>query len=171
MAKNKKITSLRRFEALLSSPKENIFISCSKAIEALGQPTFDKVHDYLMKQRATQRTDVTLDDTRITNGLRAFADNINGCFLVDQLVFLELFSNEKWIFSQWWCSSHYQWAFLVYLCAVVKHWRNTIDLVHMWCSRSFCLMINRREKNSAPIDVVLSRFSFDVILLLFYTTL
>jgi hypothetical protein len=61
----------------------------------LGQPTFDKVHDYVMKQRAAQRTDETLDDTRITNGMRAFADNINGCFLVDQLVFLELFSNEK----------------------------------------------------------------------------
>ena len=73
----------------------SLFFIYSKAIEALGQVTFNKVHDYLIKQRTAQRTDSTLDDGRITDGLRAFVNKPSDCFLVDQLVFLELVSNEK----------------------------------------------------------------------------
>ncbi len=64
----------------------------SKAIEALGESTFEKVHDYLIKQRTAQRTDSTLDDAQITHGLTAFVKKPSDCFLVDQLVFLELVS-------------------------------------------------------------------------------
>lgn len=61
-----------------------------KAIQALGEATFEKVHDYLIKQRSAQRTDSTLDDSKITEGLTAFVKKISDGFLVDQLVFLEL---------------------------------------------------------------------------------
>ncbi|CAF0969471.1 unnamed protein product [Adineta steineri] len=73
LAKNKKISSIR-----------------TKAIEALGEATFEKVHNYLIKQRTRQRTDTTLDDSKITDGLTAFVKKPSDCFLVDQLVFLEL---------------------------------------------------------------------------------
>ncbi|CAF0733330.1 unnamed protein product [Rotaria sordida] len=73
LAKSRKITSLR-----------------AKATEALGVETFEKVHNYLIKQRSAQRTDSTLDDTKITQGLTAFVKKTSDCFLVDQLVFLEL---------------------------------------------------------------------------------
>ncbi|CAF4850074.1 unnamed protein product, partial [Rotaria sp. Silwood1] len=73
LAKNRKITSLR-----------------TKAIQTLGEETFEKVHNYLVKQRSAQRTDPTLDDTKITQGLTAFVKKTSDCFLVDQLVFLEL---------------------------------------------------------------------------------
>ena len=62
----------------------------SKAIEALGRETFEKVHDYLIKHRTSQRTDSTLKDETITEGLTAFVTKPSDCFLVDQLVFLEL---------------------------------------------------------------------------------
>lgn len=61
-----------------------------KAIQALGEKTFEQVHDYLIKQRNAQRTDPTLDDTKITQGLAAFVKKPSDGFLVDQLVFLEL---------------------------------------------------------------------------------
>lgn len=71
--------------------KKNIFyFFFSKAIEALGESTFEKVHAYLIKQRTAQRTDPTLDDGQITHGLTAFVKKPSDCFLVDQLVFLEL---------------------------------------------------------------------------------
>ncbi|CAF2918007.1 unnamed protein product [Rotaria sp. Silwood2] len=73
LAKNRKITSLR-----------------TKAIQTLGEETFDKVHNYLVKQRSAQRTNPTLDETQITQGLTAFVKKTSDCFLVDQLVFLEL---------------------------------------------------------------------------------
>ncbi|CAF3404699.1 unnamed protein product [Rotaria socialis] len=76
LAKNRKLTSLR-----------------TKAIEALGEETFEKVHNYLIKQRSAQRTDLTLDDSKITQGLTAFVKKPSDCFLVDQLVFLELVAN------------------------------------------------------------------------------
>ncbi|CAF2225970.1 unnamed protein product [Rotaria magnacalcarata] len=76
LAKNRKITSLR-----------------TKAIEELGEETFEKVHNYLIKQRSAQRTDLTLDDSKITQGLTAFVKKPSDCFLVDQLVFLELVAN------------------------------------------------------------------------------
>lgn len=61
-----------------------------KAIQTLGKSTFDKVHNYLTEQRIVQRTDPNLDDVKITNGLTAFVKKPSDCFLVDQLVFLEL---------------------------------------------------------------------------------
>ncbi|CAF3958368.1 unnamed protein product [Adineta steineri] len=78
LAKNKKISSIR-----------------TKAIEALGEATFEKVHNYLIKQRTRQRTDTTLDDSKITDGLTAFVKKPSDCFLVDQLVFLELVETKK----------------------------------------------------------------------------
>lgn len=95
MAKDKKIKSLRRFG------KKNGFALCtslvcfSKAVGALGQARFNKIHDYLIEQRSRQRTDSTLDDARINEDLRNFDAKPSDCFLVDQLVFLELVSNEK----------------------------------------------------------------------------
>ncbi len=68
----------------------NYMVFFSKAIDALGEVTFEKVHDYLIKQRTVQRTDSTLDDGKITQGLTAFVKKPSDCFLVDQLVFLEL---------------------------------------------------------------------------------
>ncbi len=65
----------------------------SKAIEVLGEPTFEKVHKYLIEQRTAQRTNPMLDDGKITQGLAAFVKKPSDCFLVDQLVFLELVSN------------------------------------------------------------------------------
>jgi NIMA (never in mitosis gene a)-related kinase len=56
----------------------------------LGESTFEQVYDYLIKQRTVQRTDSTLDDGKITQGLTAFVKKPSDCFLVDQLVFLEL---------------------------------------------------------------------------------
>jgi hypothetical protein len=56
----------------------------------LGESTFEKVYDYLVKQRTAQKTDPSLDDAKITRGLTAFVIRPADCFLVEQLVFLEL---------------------------------------------------------------------------------
>ncbi len=56
----------------------------------LGESTFEQVYDYLVKQRIAQKTDPNLDEGRITKGLSAFVKKPSDCFLVDQLVFLEL---------------------------------------------------------------------------------
>ena len=61
-----------------------------KAIQQLGESTFEKVYDYLVKQRTAQKTNPDLDDARIAQGLTAFVKKPGDCFLVDQLVFLEL---------------------------------------------------------------------------------
>ncbi|CAF0885342.1 unnamed protein product [Adineta ricciae] len=73
LARSKKISSLR-----------------AKAIQDLGNDTYEKVHDYLVQQRTRQRIDTTLDDGQITQGLTAFVKKPSDCFVVDQLVFLEL---------------------------------------------------------------------------------
>lgn len=79
----------RKLEAFLFCFYTRMFCF-SKAIQALGERTFEKVHDYLIKQRSAQRTDTTLDEAKITEGLTAFVKKPSDCFLVDQLVFLEL---------------------------------------------------------------------------------
>jgi hypothetical protein len=56
----------------------------------LGESTFERVYDYYVKQRTAQKTNPNLDDAKITQGLRAIVDKTSDCFLVDQLVFLEL---------------------------------------------------------------------------------
>jgi hypothetical protein len=61
-----------------------------KAIKLLGESTFERVYDYLVKQRTAQKTDPSLDDAKIAQGLAAFVKKPTDCFLVDQLVFLEL---------------------------------------------------------------------------------
>lgn len=98
MAKDKKIKSLRRFlkeNQRFFFHSSKFFFSFSKAIEALGQSKFNRIHNYLIEQRGRQRTDSTLDDARINEDLRNFDARPSDCFLVDQLVFLELVSNEK----------------------------------------------------------------------------
>ena len=64
--------------------------SSRKAIQLLGESTFERVYDYLVKQRTAQKTDPTLDDGKIAQGLTTFVKKPGDCFLVDQLVFLEL---------------------------------------------------------------------------------
>jgi hypothetical protein len=66
------------------------FLFSRKAIQLLGESTFERVYDYLVKQRTAQKTDPTLDDVKITQGLTAFVKKTSDCFLVDQLVFLEI---------------------------------------------------------------------------------
>ena len=92
---------IRRLNRCEGSAKRTDFLFCtsfvlfSKAVGALGQARFNKIHDYLIEQRSRQRTDSTLDDARINEDLRNFDAKPSDCFLVDQLVFLELVSNEK----------------------------------------------------------------------------
>jgi NIMA (never in mitosis gene a)-related kinase len=69
-----------------------LFVCFRKAIQLLGESTFEKVYDYLVKQRTAQKTDPNLDDGKIAQGLTAFVKKPGDCFLVDQLVFLELIS-------------------------------------------------------------------------------
>ena len=61
-----------------------------RAIHALGESTFEKVYDYLVQQRTAQKTNDNLDDEKIARGLTAFVKKPADCFLVDQLVFLEM---------------------------------------------------------------------------------
>lgn len=61
-----------------------------RAINALGEATFERVYDYLVKQRTIQKTDPDLDDAKIAQGLSSITKKTSDCFLVDQLVFLEL---------------------------------------------------------------------------------
>ncbi len=70
--------------------KSCLFVFSRKAIQLLGESTFEKVYDYFVKQRTAQKTDPNLDDGKITQGLTAFVKKPSDCFLVDQLVFLEL---------------------------------------------------------------------------------
>ncbi|CAF4829849.1 unnamed protein product, partial [Rotaria sp. Silwood1] len=62
----------------------------TKAIQLLGESTFEKVYDYLVQQRTAQKTNPNFDEAQITEGLKAFVKKPADCFLVDQLVFLEL---------------------------------------------------------------------------------
>ena len=68
-------------------------LNFSKAIDLLGEENFEKVHNYLIEQRNGQRTGSTFDDRKITDDLAKFVKKPGDCFLVDQLVFLELSSN------------------------------------------------------------------------------
>ena len=61
-----------------------------KAIELLGEETFNKVYEYLSKQRRAQ-----LMDDRIEKDLRTMTKANAPTFLVDQLVFLELIESMK----------------------------------------------------------------------------
>ncbi|CAF1590507.1 unnamed protein product [Adineta steineri] len=64
----------------------------AKAINLLGESTFERVYDYYVKQRTAQKTDPNLDDVKISEGLKSIVQKPANCFLVDQLVFLELIS-------------------------------------------------------------------------------
>jgi len=64
------------------------------AIQLLGESVFEKVYDYLAKQRTARKTDPNLDDARIYQGLSAFVKKPADCYLVDELVFLELCDNK-----------------------------------------------------------------------------
>ena len=72
--------------------KDKFRVSFRRAIQSLGESTFEKVYDYLVKQRTVQKTDPNLDDAKIAQGLTSFVKKPGDCFLVDQLVFLELIS-------------------------------------------------------------------------------
>ncbi|CAF1428016.1 unnamed protein product [Adineta steineri] len=61
-----------------------------KAINILGEDKFEIVYNYLMEQRIAQKSDPRIDDAKITEGLKAFVKRPEECFVVDQLVFLEL---------------------------------------------------------------------------------
>ena len=65
-------------------------VSFRKAINALGEQTFEKVYDYLVKQRTMQKNDPSLDDAKIYQGLSNLVKKTGDCFLVEQLVFLEM---------------------------------------------------------------------------------
>ncbi|CAF3676409.1 unnamed protein product [Rotaria sordida] len=62
----------------------------TKAIQLLGESTFEKVYDYLVQQRTAQKTNPNFNEAQVTEGLKAFVKKPTDCFLVDQLVFLEL---------------------------------------------------------------------------------
>ncbi|CAF2601961.1 unnamed protein product [Rotaria sp. Silwood2] len=62
----------------------------TKAIQLLGEATFEKVYDYLVQQRTAQKTNPNFNEAQMTEGLKAFVKRPADCFLVDQLVFLEL---------------------------------------------------------------------------------
>ncbi|CAF1128788.1 unnamed protein product [Adineta steineri] len=64
----------------------------AKAINLLGESTFERVYDYLVKQRTAQKADPNLDEAKIAEGLKSLVQKPSDCFLVDQLVFLELMS-------------------------------------------------------------------------------
>ncbi|CAM4939773.1 unnamed protein product [Rotaria socialis] len=65
----------------------------TKAIQKLGESTFEKVYDYFVQQRMAQKSNPNFNEAKMTEGLTAFVKNTNDCFLVDQLVFLELYQN------------------------------------------------------------------------------
>jgi hypothetical protein len=92
LAKDLKIQTLRTYVEIIIRLKiyEILVFVFRKAIQLLGESTFEKVYDYFVKQRRAQKTDPNLDDAKITQGLTAFVKKPSDCFLVDQLVFLEL---------------------------------------------------------------------------------
>ena len=94
----------QKIEKLLHCERESKTVFCKRdefnqlsfdffrtAIKSLGESTFEKVHDYLVQQRKLQRTDPTLEDSTITQGLKSLVPKLSDGFLVDQLVFLEIF--------------------------------------------------------------------------------
>jgi len=63
-----------------------------KAIQLVGEDIFGEVYDYLMKQRTAQKSDPTIDEEKIQQGLTAFPGKPSDYFLIDQLVFLDMIS-------------------------------------------------------------------------------
>lgn len=71
--------------------KDSNSIYCfRKAIQVLGESTFQKVYTYYVEQRTAQKTNPDLNEAKIAQGLAGLTQRPNDCFLVDQLVFLEL---------------------------------------------------------------------------------
>lgn len=92
MARDMKINTLRTYVIIFFFILNyfhmiNLF---RRAIQVLGESTFEKVYDYFVKQRTLQKTDPNLDDGKISQGLASFVKKPSDCFLVDQLVFLEM---------------------------------------------------------------------------------
>ena len=64
-------------------------------MQSLGEETFHKAYEYLKKQRLAQRTDPTLDDAKINQGLAGIVKTPSDCSSVQQLVYLEILWIEK----------------------------------------------------------------------------
>jgi hypothetical protein len=92
-------------------------LSSSQAIKELGQTKFDRIHDYLLRQRASQQTNKTT-----YNELKLVDIESNAGLLVDQLVFLELHGNEKW--------------FVVYTYSSIRWFASSRTMFNRWCAHT-----------------------------------
>lgn len=60
----------------------------SKAERKLGADVFNRCYSYLKEQRFGPSA-AKVEETKVVDGLRQISNDEVGCFLVDQLVFLE----------------------------------------------------------------------------------
>ena len=51
---------------------------------------FQRVYEYYVQQRNAQKRDPEIDDAKIWDGLSSIVNKREGCFEVDQLVFLDM---------------------------------------------------------------------------------